>query len=159
MIDRINQDDGGQLLKIVEGEDGGYAGVNEMLKCLLETFEPEKEFADEIAGDEKKSVAEGQEVWEAATATCGVTSTGVNPMLATFMVTVETTLTAATSMLAARRAVIAKETTTTETTEIGDNSRLDREIESIRRLMMKVSQRQQTIARKQKNLSKRKNNR
>ena len=64
LIARINQDYDGQFLKIVEGEDGGYAGVNlqhvdEMLKCLLETFEPEKEVADEIAGDEKKNVAEG----------------------------------------------------------------------------------------------------
>ena len=46
LISRINQDDG-QLLKIVEGEDGDYAGVNlqhvdEMMKFLLETFELEK---------------------------------------------------------------------------------------------------------------------
>ena len=52
LIARINQDDDGQLLKIVEGEDGGYAGVNlqhvdEMLKFLLETFEPEEEFENE----------------------------------------------------------------------------------------------------------------
>ena len=43
-----------------------------MLKCLLETFEPEKEVADEIADDEQRNVAEGQEVWEVAT--CGATS-------------------------------------------------------------------------------------
>jgi len=61
-------------------------------------------------------------------------------------------------MLAARRAVTTvtkKVATTAELTEIGDNSsKLDIEIESIRRLMMKVSQRQQTTARKQKNFSK-----
>ena len=56
LIVRINQDDDGKLLKIVKGEDEGYAGTNlqhadEMLEnkwlnCLLETFEPEEEFAD-----------------------------------------------------------------------------------------------------------------
>ena len=146
LIARINQDDDGQLLKIVEGEDKGYTRTNlqhvdemlekKWLKCLLETFEPEEEFAntrinllevekgadtsllklilltsiqkeingyvttrrelndnlfleDKFAGDEKKNVAEGQELWETATsmvaaeATCGVTSVGVKPMLST----------------------------------------------------------------------------
>ena len=154
LIAKINQDDDGQLLKIVKGEDEGYAGTNlqhvdeilekKWLKRLLETFEPEKE----VAGDEQnKNVAEGQEVWEAAT--CGVTSAGVKPEAT------KATLTATTSMLAARRVVTAEAATTTELTEIGNSrSRLDIEIESIRRLMMKVSQKQQTTARKQKNLSK-----
>ena len=90
--------------------------------------------------------------------TCGVTSTGVKPEAA------EATLIAATSMLAVRRAVTAKTTTAVETTEFGSSSskqrnfqteeRLDIEIESIKRLMMKVSQRQQTTARKKRNFSK-----
>ena len=52
LIARINQGDDGQLLKIVKGEDEGYAETNlqhvdEMLeKCLLETFKQEKEVAD-----------------------------------------------------------------------------------------------------------------
>ena len=122
------------------------------MKCLLETFEPEKEVADEIAGDEQKNVVEGQEVWEAAT--CAVTSAGVKPMLATIReVTAEATLTAVTSMLETRKAVIAviaKAATAAETTEFGGSSsrqrnfqteeRLNIEIESIRRLMMKLSQ-------------------
>ena len=42
-----------------------------------------------------------------------------------------------------------------ELTETGDSSsRLDIEIESIRRLMMKVSQKQQTTTRKRRNFSK-----
>ena len=115
-------------------------------------------FEDKFAGDEQKNVAEGQEVWEAAT--CGVTSAGVKPEAT------KVALTTATSMLATRRAVTVKATTTAETTEFGSSNskqinfqieeRLDIEIESIRRLMMKVSQRQETTTRKQKNLSKRK---
>ena len=102
LIARINQDDDRQLLKIVKGKDEGYAGVNlqhvdEMLKCLLETFELEKEVADEMVGDKKKNVAEEHEVWEAAT--CGVISVGVKPIIGEM--TAETTLTAATFMVEA----------------------------------------------------------
>jgi len=154
LISRINQNDDQQLQKIVEREDEGYAGnnlqhVDEMLeekwlKCLLETFEPEKEVADKFAGNEQKNVAEGQEVWEIATsmvaaeATCGVTSAEVKPMLSTIgEMTAETTLAAATG-------------------SESSSSRLDIEIEIIRRLMMKVSPKQQIAARKKKNFSKRK---
>ena len=99
-----------------------------------------------FAGDEEnKSVAEGQEVWEAATpmvvvgATWGVTYARVKIMLATIS---EAKLTSATKFLKTVTSVVLT-TTTFEGSSGQDNSQLednlDMEIENIRILMMKVS--------------------
>lgn len=108
-----------------------------VLKYLLETSKPDEkvvdEVADEIAGDKQRNVAEGQEVWEAATsivtarATCG----------ATFMVAAETTLIVVEEALMPYDFYSNNFFVSTGLNEDAGKNLLDKEIEMIRQMMMK----------------------
>ena len=108
------------------------------LEKVEETSEPEEKVADEIAGDEPKHVAEGQEVWEVATS--------METAVATSMATTETTSTVTTeTTLAAEEALMPYVfysnncfVSTGFIEDAGENM-LDREIEMMRRMMMEVS--------------------
>lgn len=102
-----------------------------------EVYEPEEKVADEIAGDEPKHVAEGQEVWEVATSMATTVATSMATAAATSIVTTETTAIAAEEALKPYDFYSNNCFVSTSLTEEAGESLLDKEIKMMMRRMMK----------------------
>lgn len=120
-----------------------------------EVYEPEEKVVDEIAGDEPKHVAEGQEVWEVATSMETAVATSMATAAVTSIVTAETIAIAAEEALKPYDFYSNNCFVSTGLTEEAGESLLDKEIKMMMRRMMKESWKRPTPV-KQNSSSKRK---